>query len=110
MFKRWFTNCPIEQCQRQARASNTVSVKKFPDVVGKFLSLTQKNELVWSAEEGCEAEQIGEDARCGYLGAGAGAAYDHRLSVVTRGLEAHDVVAAGLVCERMIDGEVAHLG
>ncbi len=65
---------------------------------------------MWGAEEGGKAEEVGEDARCGYLGAGAGTAHDHGLGVVACGLETHDVVAAGQMCEGMIERVAAHPG
>ena len=65
---------------------------------------------MWRAEEGGEAEQIGEDAGRRYFRTGAWTSDDHRLGVVTRGLKTHDVVAAVQACERMIERISAHPG
>src|SRR6185503_19975063 len=61
-------------------------------------------------EEGSESEQVGKDTGGGYFGPRAGASYDHRLSVVARRLEAHDVVTAGQVCEGMGARVALHFG
>ena len=66
-------------------------------------------DLLRGAEEGGETEEVCEDAARRYFRAGAGASHDHWLRVVTCGLEAHDVVAAGQARERVIDGVVAQL-
>src|SRR4051812_4076309 len=73
-----------------------------------FLML-RGQQLMWCAEEGGEAEEIREHTCCRHLGAGAWSSYDHRLSVVSRGLEAHDIVAATQTSERVVHRIPAHL-
>src|SRR5678810_996544 len=64
---------------------------------------------MWGAEEGGEAEEIREDTGGRHLRSGAWSSHDHRLSVVARGLEAHDIIAATQTRERVVHRIPAHL-